>query len=115
VSADTTIAAAVEKLGTMDIGCLLVVEDDQLVGIFTERDVLNRVAERYGRIKHRPISDVMTQSPNFAYDSDPAGAALTVMAAKGFRHVPVIDSSGRIVGIIGPQRVANFVMSHIET
>ena len=68
--------------------------------------------ERFDRIKQRPISDVMTCSPNFAYESDPSGAALTVMAANGYRHVPVVDSAGRLVGIISPQRVADFVMAH---
>lgn len=115
IPVEATIAEAVEKLGSMDVGCLVVVDGEHLVGIFTERDVLNRVVERYDRIKHQPISVVMTPSPNFAYAGDPAGGALTVMAANGYRHVPVVETSGRIVGIISPQRVAEFVMRHIET
>jgi CBS domain-containing protein len=110
-----TIAEAVKRLGTMGIGCLLVVDGQHLVGVFTERDVLNRVSEQYERIKHQPISHVMTRSPDFAYESDPSGAALTVMAANGYRHVPVVDSEERLVGIVSPQRVAEFIMNHITS
>jgi CBS domain-containing protein len=48
----------------------------------------------------------------FAYETDSAGAALSVMAVSGFRHVPVLDVDDKIVGIVSPPRVTAFLQQH---
>ena len=114
VPPDTIAGEAVKLMSEKDIACLLVVEDEKLIGTFSVRDVLNNVAEDFESSKNLPLSDVMTKSPTFAYDSDASGAALSVMAVTGFRHVPVLDSDDKVLGIISPPRVTNFLLKHID-
>ena len=109
VSADTKVSAAVQKLSGFHIACLLVEEDGKLVGVFSDRDVLDRVALEYDDVKDRCVREVMTSDPVYVYDTDPAAAALSVMAVSGYRHVPIVDASERIVGIVSPQRVTAFL------
>lgn len=113
VPPDMPVRAAVEKLAGLRVACLLVTEGDQLVGLVTDRDVLNRVALEYESVKDRPVREVMTTEPVFVYDTDAAAAVLTVMAIVGYRHVPVLDAQGRLVGIVSPQRVTGFLQKYL--
>ena len=113
VPSNTSIAEAVDKLAGLHVACLLVVDDGKLVGILSDRDVLNRVALEFESIKNRPVRDVMTNDPVYVYDTDSSAAVLCVMAVSGYRHVPVLDVQGRVVGIVSPQRVTKFLLSHV--
>ena len=113
IPVDMPVCDALDKLANMHVACLLVQQDDKLVGIFSDRDVLDRVALEYEQIEDTPVGDVMTADPVFVYESQSAAAALSVMAVSGYRHVPVLDSKQRIVGIISPQRVTEFLKRHM--
>ncbi|QDU56844.1 CBS domain-containing protein [Aeoliella mucimassa] len=112
VSPDTTIEQAVKKLSGLQVACLLVEEDEKLVGVFSDRDLLDKIALEYEAKKHLPVRDFMTSNPNFVYDTDSAAAVLTVMAVHGFRHVPVINLDHKIVGIASPYRITSFLRSY---
>ena len=114
ISADTKVSDAIEHMRAKEVACLLVVEDQKLMGLFSVRDVLNNVAEQYDAMKDLPVSEVMTSKPIFAYDTDASGAVLSVMAASGYRHVPVLDSQQAVVGIVSPQRVLDFLLTHLK-
>ena len=109
IAPDATVLSSVQTLASLGISSLLVVKDEQLVGIITERDILERTSEQFARVKDRPVSDVMTANPVVIYDDDPAGAALAAIAASGYRHVPVLNRQGKIVGIVSPRRVFRFL------
>jgi len=111
-SPGTPVQEAVAKLVGQDVACLMVTEGDALQGIFSDRDVLDKVALEYDAVKDLPLSDVMVSNPVFIYQSDTAAAALGIMAASGYRHVPVLDAKDRVVGILSPHRVAEFVEQH---
>lgn len=113
VASDTPIRQAVHALHGLQVASLLVVDDGQLVGIFTERDVLERVAEDFPKLADQPISNVMTSNPLVVYASDPAGTALAAISSAGYRHVPVLDSAQQVEGIVSPRRVFNFLSSHL--
>ena len=87
----------------------MVQEDGKLVGVFTDRDVLDNVALELPQVADRPVKEVMTQHPVYVFDTDSAAAALCVMAVSGYRHVPVLNAQEQIVGIISPQRVTAFL------
>ena len=110
----TPIHAALETLAGRDIASTLVTgSDERLVGIFSDRDVLDNVALEYDEMKDRPVSDVMTKNPIHVRDDESSAAVLCVMAAAGYRHVPVVDGGGKIVGIVSPQRVGEFLQQHL--
>ncbi len=109
VRPDTTVREAVEVLNDLQISSLLIVDEGRLVGIFTERDVLESVAERYLHIADSPVSEFMTSQPIVVYECDPVGAALAAIAVGGYRHVPVLSMSDQVLGIVSPKRVFDFL------
>lgn len=112
VSPATPIREALRTLRSQAISCLLVVDQDKLVGIFTVRDILEKVAERYSEVSENPVSDVMTTDPFVVYGTDPAGAAVAAIAVAGYRHVPVVDADFQLLGVVSPHRVFNFMGEH---
>jgi len=113
ITPDTPIHAAVKALAGMQVACLLVEEGGRLVGVFSDRDVLDRVALEYEQVKDRPVGEFMTTDPIYAYENDSAAAALSIMAVSGVRHVPVTNIEQKVVGIVSPQRVTEFLRKHV--
>jgi CBS domain-containing protein len=109
ISPDTTIREAVAKLASMHVACLLVEENGELVGVFSDRDVLDKVTLEFDELQDKCVRDVMTPNPVYVYESDSAAAALCVMAVSGHRHVPVLSMDNRPAGIVSPQRVTGFL------
>jgi CBS domain-containing protein len=114
VDSSTTVRRAVHALYGLQVSSLLVVEGDRLVGIFTERDVLEKVAERYSELADVPVRDVMTKDPIVVYEGDSVGTALAAIAAGGYRHVPVLNLDGQVLGVLSPRRVLGFLERHFE-
>ena len=93
------VAEAATLMKTRRVGAVMVVRQQDLVGIFTERDALFRVlAERRDPRKTR-LEDVMTREPQTISSARPFGHALHMMYEGGFRHVPVVDH-GHLVGCV---------------
>jgi CBS domain-containing protein len=104
---------AIQILHDTGISSLLVVENDRLVGIFTERDVLERVAEQYDKLASVPVREVMTVSPTVVYGFEPAAAAVSAIAVAGHRHVPVLGADDSVLGVVSPRRVMKFIDKHL--
>jgi CBS domain-containing protein len=93
---------------------VLVAQEGRLLGIFTQRDVLDKVADRFDQLKDRPVREVMTPDPLVVYETDNPATALSIMAEHGLRHVPVLDVDEKIVGVVSPKRVTAFLQKHFE-
>lgn len=89
------------------------VEDQQnrLVGIFTERDALLKVAGDPAALS-LAIDGLMTADPQVVSPDDRVGAALHLMNEGHFRNVPVLDATGRIVGNLSQHAVIRFLTDH---
>lgn len=111
----TTVRDAVRILAETGTACALVFEGERLVGVFTERDVLERIAERFERVADLAVDVVMSSDPLVVHDTDPAGAALGAIAIAGYRHVPVLDAAGTVVGVVSPRRVFDFLQDRLAT
>jgi CBS domain-containing protein len=112
ISPDKTIYEALQAFAGLKVASLLVVEQGVLVGLFTERDVLERVAARDHRVATDPVREVMTTDPVVVYETDPVAAALSAIAVAGHRHVPVLDVADRVVGVLSPRRVFTFLQAN---
>jgi len=86
-------------MASHNVGAVLVVEDEKLVGIFTERDAVFRVVAPGRDVKTTPIAEVMTKSPQTVGPERSFGFALLMMQENSFRHVPVVVD-GKPVGIV---------------
>jgi CBS domain-containing protein len=94
----TTVAEAATVMGERRIGSALVMEDDMLLGIFTERDIVRALGEHFDAAGH-PVSEWMTPDPVTVEASTPVEQALRMMLDRNFRHLPVAES-GRVSGIV---------------
>ncbi len=90
-------AAAVMK--QHHVGAMMVVEGGALVGVFTERDALNRVVAEGRDAQNTTLAEVMTRNPQTISPDASFSAALELMHEGRFRHVPVVDG-GRPIGMI---------------
>jgi len=96
---DTSVSKAAKLMARRKVGAILVVDDEQLVGIFTERDALYRVVARGKNPDTTPLADVMTPDPKTVDPGKSFGYALLTMHEGGFRHLPVMEG-GKLVGIV---------------
>jgi CBS domain-containing protein len=96
---ETLVSKAAKLMAAKNVGAIMVIEDDRLVGIFTERDVVFRVVAPGLDAKATRLADVMTRAPHTVDPDKPFGYALLVMQEKGFRHLPVIED-GKPIGIV---------------
>ena len=110
VSPDTSVLETLAVLDQYRIAAVLSVDDrNRLLGIFSERDVLTRVAGDFDNIKDDPISEHMTRRPIVVYETDSPATALCVLAGSGLRHVPIVDVNNQVLGIVSPQRMLEFL------
>lgn len=106
----TPVGEALKAMAAANDACVTVVDDDSKpVGMFSERDVLRRVAGQFDAVKDKPLSEVMSPDPVVVHTDEPPARALNIMVTGGFRHVPVLDESDRVVGMVGARRVTAYL------
>lgn len=108
IAPDTLVGDAIRNLVDKKIGCLLVEDAGELVGIFTERDVLNRISENPG-LMSQPVSNFMTRSPTTIHMDDTIAYALHAMDLGGYRHLPVVNGGGKAVAIISVRDIFHYL------
>jgi CBS domain-containing protein len=96
---DTRVSETAKLMAKRKVGAVMVVEHGNLVGIFTERDMLVRVVAQDRDARATLLAEVMTPSPQTIDPDKSFGYALLMMQENGFRHVPVVES-GRVIGIV---------------
>lgn len=112
--ADTTVRAAAITMARHKIGAILVVDDQgRLAGLFSERDVLNRVVAHGLDPDSTQLSTVMTAELQTASPDKPLAHALHMMFEGGFRHVPVVED-GRPVGMVSARNALGLEIQQFE-
>lgn len=99
IQPEASVHEAARLMTAHGIGALPVVQDEQLVGIFTERDLVNRVVTPRLDPEQTAVSQVMTANPKVITFEDTICDALRLMQTHGFRHLPVVDHQN-IVAVI---------------
>ena len=94
-----TVREAAIRMAEAKVGAMLILDHGKLTGIFTERDILNRVVAKRLDPDATPLSQVMTSDPRTISADKPLAHALVMMDEGGYRHVPVMDS-GQPVGMV---------------
>jgi CBS domain-containing protein len=107
VAASDSVATAVKEMKHSRSDCVLVLEGGQAVGIFTERDFLDRVAGSLNPAD-TPIGDVMTTRVETLSPQDCVSYAINKMAVGGFRNVPIVER-GQAVAVLSVRDV----MAHL--
>jgi CBS domain-containing protein len=87
------------------IGCVVVAEGDRPVGIFSERDALRKINTEGPALAARPVSEFMTPKPQTLVADAKIAFAVQRMDLGGYRHLPIVDEQGSLVGIISARDI----------
>jgi len=104
---------ALSLMAQFDIGCVLVTENDKLVGIFTERDYARKVVLKGLVSRDVKVGDLMTHAPYTVGLSGTADDLMATMTAKRFRHIPVVED-GKVLGIVTIGDMVKSIVSQQE-
>ena len=99
VSPDTTVYDALKLMSEKEIGALVVLEDDKMVGIISERDYARKVILKGRNSQETVVREIMTSEVIHTYPEQKVQKCLSIMTKKHFRHMPVLEE-GRLVGIL---------------
>lgn len=103
-------ATAIERLGSRDVGALIVLSGGRLCGILSERDILRRVIER-GRDPYATrVGDVATSNPVAVAEETPLAECARLLRESGFRHLPVVDAERRPLGMISSRDLLDYAI-----
>ncbi|OGH58250.1 MAG: hypothetical protein A3G34_15460 [Candidatus Lindowbacteria bacterium RIFCSPLOWO2_12_FULL_62_27] len=107
-----TISDAIRAMQTTRRSCVLICHGKEVVGIFTERDVLLKAANRGLEAFDQTLDAVMTPNPRTISINDSILSAIRIMTEKGFRHLAVIGEDGECIGTISMRNVLGYLAEH---
>ena len=108
-----TVDAVAGLLNTRRVGALVVLDNDRVVGIVSERDIVRIVAEGGGEALTRPVSSCMTKDVLYADPGETVDSLLTRMTDRRIRHLPVCRKE-RLVGIVSIGDLVKSKISEVE-
>ena len=109
VDASTPLSRVLQMMRDGNRGAVLVVRNDTLAGIFTERDVLMKVAGQSIDLEHTTISQLMTVDPVTLPADASVAFALNKMLIEGFRHIPLINGANRPIAVVSMRDLIDYL------
>ncbi|MDG5488432.1 CBS domain-containing protein [Sphingomonas sp. BGYR3] len=113
IAADRPVREAVALLATRRIGCVPVMTDDRVAGVFSERDVIYALEREGAGALDRPVSALMTAPAITVAPGDAVIAALSLMTQRRIRHLPVVED-GALIGFVSIGDLVKFRIDRIE-
>ena len=110
VAPDATVREAVEMMDTKNVGALLVMDKERLVGIISERDYTRKVMLRGKRSRETKVAEIMSSNVTVTHPREPVETCLRLMTDKHIRHLPVVDGD-KVVGVISIGDLVKHVIS----
>ncbi|MBN1991700.1 MAG: CBS domain-containing protein [Anaerolineae bacterium] len=105
-----SLAEAVARLKKSNVGFMALLDNnDKLVGVFTDGDVLAKVACQVEHLAEEKVKDYMTASVTTLTGQATIAQALHLMALHNFRHIPIVDSAGRVESVISFRSVVRYL------
>ena len=110
VAPEDSVRHVMRLLKQQATGAAMVCRDCKLLGVFTERDALKLLAD--GSDLDQQVAAVMVRDPVTLRTDDTVGKAIGLMAAGGFRRLPVVDGQGRISGVLKVSGIIRYLVDH---
>ncbi len=114
VSPETMVYDAIKLMNEVKVGALLVIEDNKLVGIISERDYARRVILENRSSKETPVRDIMTIDVLTVTPHHSVEDCMKIMSEHHIRHLPVIEN-GQAIGVISTMDVVKNIISEKES
>jgi CBS domain-containing protein len=115
VSPSESVLEAAKLMNKKKVGALVVIVDRAVVGMFTERDLLQRVVAHQKDPGAICVEEVMTKKVIRAHPDDPVDKAKSTMKHKRIRHLPVVDDTDELVGMISIGDINAFEIGYLHT
>jgi CBS domain-containing protein len=113
VGVDATAETAIRTMLECRVGAVAIVDENRRVaGIFTERDVLRRLALSGRMPAETPVREVMTTPVEMATLDTTPGQALATMVEYHYRHLPIVDDNGQLLGMLS---IRDVLQARIDT
>lgn len=109
VSPDTPVGDVLSLLVKKSIGCVLVVDDGEMVGIFSERDALIKLGTQFTELENRPVSEFMTKKVQGLDQGAKVAFAVQRMDLGSYRHIPIVDEDGHPTGLISARDILRYL------
>ena len=110
IAPDASVFDAVKLMAEKNIGALLITNDEDLVGIFTERDYSRKLVLAGLSSKETPVRDVMTSNVMYVRPAQTNEECMALMTENRLRHLPVMDN-GRLLGLLSIGDLVKDIMS----
>ena len=107
----TSVGGVIREMQDGHLGYALVTENNRLIGIFTERDVLQSVLGDEA-VLAQPVSEYMTPDPVCVDSKDPIRQVVRLMHQGGYRQIPIVDASGQVAGCVRHKDIAEYLVNH---
>jgi CBS domain-containing protein len=113
VPVEATAEQAIRTMLDRNVGAVAVIDENHRVaGIFTERDVLHRLSLGEHDPRKLSVREVMTAPVEMATRATTAGEALATMVERHYRHLPIVDDDGQLLGMLS---IRNLLQAQIDT
>ena len=109
-----SVSGLIGELAGHNIGAMVVVENEQVVGIVSERDVVRQLHQRGAELLNARVSDIMTSSVFTCLPTDSVDSLAATMTERRIRHMPVVVE-GRLVGIVSIGDVVKSRIGELES
>ena len=110
VSPEATVFEAIELMDGKNVGALVVIESDHLVGMISERDYTRKIVLRGKRSRETLVREIMSSELTVAHPHEPVEQCLRLMTENRIRHLPVMDGD-KLRGVISIGDLVKFVIS----
>ena len=112
-TSDKSLLDIAKLLQQHGIGCIVIVSDDKIAGIVSERDLMRAIGQAGPKVLEQPVSDFMTKTVITAREADTVDQLMAEMTKRRFRHMPVVEKN-RLIGLVSIGDLVKIQISEIE-
>ncbi|MFQ5792245.1 MAG: cyclic nucleotide-binding/CBS domain-containing protein [Acidobacteriota bacterium] len=114
ISPDSSVLEAVNTMVEKEVGAVVVVERDRPKGMFTQRDLLRRVAAKQLPMALTPVSSVMTSPVKVVKPSTNGMEAVSIMVSNRFHHLPIVDDECHLLAVVSASHLLRHLVEDLS-
>ena len=111
---ESSVQEALTLMQVKQFGCVLITEDDKLVGIVTERDIIAKALAEGSDLHDMKLENIMTPKPESFQPEDSVAHVMNAMVVGGYRHIPVVDEHNVPLSVISVKDIISFIVEHFS-